>query len=258
MHSVGQRAGQLGPRLTANACERPRAGLRILIPGYPQWLWRQRERAAVLFGSFAVALGVGAFSWGTWTGLAILAFAFGAHVFSVVDVVRQTAFPGFGRWAPMISASGGLALGVYVPTLFLATLVAWPAMDGISGPEGYLVNCCAFRTRPPDRGEWVWLRSSSEPDLKVGRVVAAAGEEVEWVKHQCHVQGSRTPGMPFRSATPPKELSYVVPDGHLLVDPIPAFRRRSVTKGLVLIPRDQIAGRAWAKMYPLWERRLLH
>src|SRR5262245_14529831 len=101
MDPVGQRAGRSGPRLADDPRARRRAGLRILVPGYAQWSWRQRERAAVLFGSFAMALIVATFCWGTRTGLAILAFAFGTHVVSVVDVVRQSAFPGFGRWAPL-------------------------------------------------------------------------------------------------------------------------------------------------------------
>ena len=48
------------------------AGLRILVPGYAQWSWRQRERALVFFGSFAAALLVGLFAWGTRTGAAVL------------------------------------------------------------------------------------------------------------------------------------------------------------------------------------------
>src|SRR5262245_6136862 len=115
MEPVGERSERPGPATVRDLRSKSRAGILILIPGYAQWSWRQRERALVLFGSFAVSIAVGLFCWGTPTGLAILAFAFGAHVFSVADVVRQSAFPGFGRWAPWVSASGGLALGVYVP-----------------------------------------------------------------------------------------------------------------------------------------------
>src|SRR5438477_4641868 len=82
-----------------------RAGLRILFPGAAQWSWRQRERAAVFFGSFATALVVGLFTWGTKTSVAILVFAFGMHVASAADAIRQGAFPGFGRWVPTVSAS---------------------------------------------------------------------------------------------------------------------------------------------------------
>ena len=114
---------------------RPRAGLKVLVPGYAQWSWRQRERGLVLFGSFAAALAVGGFAWGTRTGLAVLAFAFGTHVVSVVDVIRQSAFPGFGRWVPLFSASTGLGVAMYAPALALASLVAWPAYRGGSDPR---------------------------------------------------------------------------------------------------------------------------
>src|SRR3954452_5776584 len=90
-------------------------GLRVLIPGYPQWAWRQRERALVLIGSYAVALGVGLFAWGALIGVAILAFDYGTHAVSAADAVRQVAFPGLGRWVPTISATGGLGMRISLP-----------------------------------------------------------------------------------------------------------------------------------------------
>src|SRR5689334_15841911 len=49
------RAGERGARRGAHELRaKSRAGLKILIPGYVQWTWRQRERAAVLFGSFVM------------------------------------------------------------------------------------------------------------------------------------------------------------------------------------------------------------
>lgn len=241
--------------------ERSRAGVKILIPGYVQWTWRQRERAAVLFGSFSVAIGVGVFSWGTRMGLALLAFAFGTHVVSAVDVLRQSAFPGFGRWVPLLSASGGLAVGVYGPTLFLASLIAWPAVDGVAGMDGYLVNFWAFRTTEPSDGDWVWLRLSPWGDTHVGRVVARAGQEVEWSKNRLRVDGKQVgPGPALRPSTTPDEVAFVVPAGHVLMTPNARARpqRREALEELVLVPRTQVAGRAWVRMYPLWERQTLH
>ena len=53
------------------------AGPRILIPGYPQWSWRQRERAADPVRLLRRRRwSVGVFAWGTAVGLAVLAFAF--------------------------------------------------------------------------------------------------------------------------------------------------------------------------------------
>src|SRR5262249_17491556 len=96
----GDRCPMAGP----DCGRRGRAGLKVLVPGYPQWSWRQRGRASVLLGSYAAALGVGLFCWGTPTGFVVLAFAYGTHVVSVTDVIRQQAFPGFGRWVPALSS----------------------------------------------------------------------------------------------------------------------------------------------------------
>jgi hypothetical protein len=214
----------------------------------------------VLFGSFVVALGVSVFAWGTGIGLAILAFAFLTHVVSAVDAVRQSAFPGFGRWMPWISASGGLAVGIYAPVLLVGSVVAWPAVvAGQAGPEGYLVNCWAYRGQGPRQGDWVWLRNSPWGRPRVARVVATAGQEVAWRGNGLRIDGSRDwAGSPFRAATPPDELSYVVPAGHVMIDPTAASRRGRRSGRLVMVPRDQIAGQPWARMYPLWEREMLH
>lgn len=247
--SVRGRAGvPAGPRAKSPA------GLRILVPGYAQWTWRQRERGAVLLGSFAAALGMAIFGWGTATGLAVLAFAFGTHVVSVVDVIRQSAFPGFGRWAPVASAGGGLALGVYAPALVVATFVAWPVAQGGVQPWGCLVNCWAYRNSSPGQGDWVWLRSSPWGEPRVGRVVAKAGQEAHWSENQLRVDGQRRwVGSPFPPGRTPDDLVFRVPDGHVLVNPEP----RATPSRLVILPEEQIAGRAWARSYPVRDRRLL-
>jgi hypothetical protein len=225
-----------------------------LVPGYAQWSWRQRERALIFSGSFVTALAVAAFTWGTWTGLALLAFAFGTHVVSTVDVVRQSAFPGFGRWMPVVSASGGLAIGVYGPALALATLLAWPAMQGGSSPDGYLVNCWSYRGGAPERGDWVWLRTSPWAEPRIGRVLAGPGAELEWSEGELHVAGAPVySGTPLHSTLPPAELAYTVPEGHVLVGP----EAGSASERPILVPRDQVLGRAWARFYPVWERRFL-
>jgi hypothetical protein len=234
------------------------AGFRILVPGYAQWSWRQRERGLALFGSFVAALAVGAFAWGTWTGTAVLGFAFLAHVVSVVDVLRQSAFPGFGRWMPVASASGGLALGVYAPVLAVVSLLAWPVPGSGSPAEGYLVNCWAYRQSEPRHGDWVWVRTSPEDAPRIGRVVAGSGEEVEWSARLLRVNGRPLALVaPFRTMGPPDELRFTVPTGYVLVNPIPAPPGGATSEGLALMARDQIEGRAWARSYPLWSRRLL-
>ena len=234
------------------------AGLRILIPGYPQWSWRQRERAIALFGSFAAALVVGAFAWGTPTGVAILFFAFGAHVLSVVDVVRQSAFPGFGRWMPLASASGGLALAVYAPALAFASLVAWPVPGQGVTANGYLVNRVAYRGAEPRRGDCVWLRADHRGDPRVGLVVATSGEEVQWNGKQLRIDGKTVPlEAVFPASLAPDELAFTIPEGHMLVSSDLSLVSGFSSDSLTMVARDHVKGRAWAQFYPLWNRRLL-
>ncbi len=239
------------------------AGLKILVPGYAQWTWNQRERAMVLFGSFIMALGAGIFTWGTATGLFVLAFAFSTHVVSTVDIVRQTAFPGFGRWMPWLSASGGLAMGVYAPVFGLATLVAWPVTstprDGAPS-SGYLVNSMAYRHHTPAYGDLVWIRPTRSRAGRVGRVIATPGQEVEWISNQLRVNGKRLwLGTPCHSLHPPEEIAYVVPANQYLVKPDASLdsSRSSKMGGLELIPAEQVAGQAWARTYPIQDRQLL-
>ena len=122
------------------------AGLRILIPGYPQWVWNQTERAAALGGMYAASMAVAFFSWGTRIGLVMLALAFLAHVSSAADAIRQAAFPGFGRWVPTVSAGFGLGLGCYAPVLALASVLAWTDRPTDAGHESYAINLWAFRS----------------------------------------------------------------------------------------------------------------
>jgi hypothetical protein len=145
-------------RVESVVSEKRPAGLRVLVPGYAQWRWRQRERALVLFGSFVASLGVGVFVWGTRASFLILLFAFGTHVVSVADVIRQSAFPGYGRLVPMVSASAGLGFGCYAPAAALAMVYAWPGFGGERASDGYLINRGAYWSSPPATGETAWAR----------------------------------------------------------------------------------------------------
>ncbi len=104
-----------GHRIARPPWTRP-AGLRMLAPGWAHWYWHQPRRAAILCGSYCAAIAVGLFAWGTALGWALLAFAWGTHVWAVADAIRQGAFPGFGRMVPLVAAVGVGLLG-YGPAL---------------------------------------------------------------------------------------------------------------------------------------------
>jgi hypothetical protein len=158
----------------------------------------------------------------------------------------------------MISASGGLGLGIYVPAMTLATLVAWPGMGSGLASDGYLVNCRAYRSAPPRCGDWVWLRTSPWGEGRLGRVVAGPGQEVEWSDEQIRVDGRRpAPGLSWRPRRGPADLLFTVPSGHSLVVPASSIATKPATGTPMLIAGDHILGRVWARLYPIRERQFL-
>jgi hypothetical protein len=234
--------------------------LRILIPGCAQWSWRQRERALVLFGSFAASIAVGMFTWGTPASLLILFFAFGTHVISAADVIRQSAFPGFGRWVPVASASAGLGVGFYAPVAAAALVFAWPGFGGERASDGYLINRAAYWSSPPATGEWVWSEVPGWRGPRAVQVLAGPGQEVEWSASGLRVAGAGVPWAPPSPTWRPRELAFTVPPGQVLVAPESPGRadaKGSTSCGLVLVDARQIGGRAWARIYPVWLRGLI-
>lgn len=234
-------------------------GLAFLLPGVPQWLWGQRERSLLLGGSFAASLSVGLFAWGTAAGISLLAFAYVLHATSTSDAIRQWAFPGFGRWVPTISASAGLAAGVYGPLIVLGALVAWPGMERGAPHSGYLVDRLAYRAegRIPGPGDHVWL--ASDRGVRGGRlaeVLGRPGDDVQWSAGRLQVGGRRVGLAPFPPGHAPHSIAFKVPDGHVLV----AYRTDDpmLPHAWELVAASRVEGRAWAKLYPVWERRLLN
>jgi hypothetical protein len=245
---------------TATGLGRSPAGWKILLPGYAHWTWQQRARALVLAGSYLAALAVGLFGWGTTAGFLVLAFAYATHVVSAADVIRQQAFPGFGRCVPMLSTGGALGLGLYGPALWLASLFAWPGMGESQSRDGYLVNCRAYAAAAPRQADWVWLRSPSRGGGRLARVLAGPGQELEWSEGQFRLDGEplATPA-DWPSGPWPEELALTVPAEHVLVLPTApgAGRAVPVPAGPLLVPRSEILGRAWARFYPIHRRQLL-
>jgi hypothetical protein len=235
------------------------AGPRILIPGYPQWSWHQRERAVVLFFTYLTSVVVGAYSWGTGLGLGILAFAFVTHAYSAADAIRQHAFPGFGRFVPAVTASAGLGAVCYVPALAMASVFAWPIVPEERPREGYLVNRWAYGRDEPKPGETVWLRPSRGARPKIARVVAGPGQRVEWSDKKFRIDDRAVEGSPFAAAGSPGELKMEIPQGHILVtfgaDPPTT---RPVPGSWEIVDQGDVRGRAWARSYPFWSRRLLN
>jgi hypothetical protein len=229
------------------------AGWRLLVPGGPQWSWGERERATAFAGSYLAALVVGLLAWGSAPGWLLLAFAFAAHVASAADAIRRGAFPGFGRWVPLIAAASGLGVLGYVPAFGLGLALAWPAGRTAAPGEGYLIDRSAYRLADPAAGEWVWFRDPAAGGWDLGRVRAGPGEELEWSDGRSRI-GGQLLVPPARLEPAIRELVCRVPEHCLLVEPVSAPDRPS---RLVLVEGDRILGRVWARFRPVGARGLL-
>jgi hypothetical protein len=195
--------GIVAARCTSVGHARRWPGVAMLVPGAPQWFWHQRERAILLGGSYAAALGVGAFAWGTAVGAVLVAFAYAVHVLSAADAIAQWAFPGFGRRVPTVAAALALAGGIYGPLAVLGALVAWPCAESHGPRSGVAVDRLAYRgqERPTGRGDHVWLApGAGERGGRLARVLARPGDEVAWSRGRLEVDGRRWPrSAPARS-----------------------------------------------------------
>jgi len=234
------------------------AGIGMLVPGLTQLNWGQHERGLVLLVSFLAAMASSLFCWGNPMGWAFLAFAFMTHAASTLDLIRQRSFPVFPHFMAVLATVGWLALAGYVPLGTLLTLFAFPAHpDGPAG-VGYLVNRLAYRASAPSQGHFVWMKLSPESAPRAGRVIAVAGQEVEWKSRHWEVDGWPITSPPFDLARySPDRYQFRVPERHLLIGLENDSSRLLPCGPMVLISQEQVVGRIWACYSPFWDRRLL-
>ncbi len=196
-------------------------GLAMLVPGAPQWLWRQRERAILLGGSYAAALGVGAFAWGTAVGAALLAFAYAVHVASAADAIGAVGLPGLRP--PGADGRGRAWRWRRRSTGRSPCSVPWsPGPAPSRTGRGRASPSTAW---PTEAGPAARPRASTSGSPRAP-ASAAAGSRGSWRgrarrspgrRGRLEVDGRRLPLAPFHPGEEPKALAFTVPDGHLLV-----------------------------------------
>lgn len=234
-------------------------GLKLIVPGWPQWSWGQRQRGWALVGSFALALAVGFWMWGTWLSWGFFAFAFITQVTSVTDVLRQVSFPIYPSRTALVFVSSSLGLLLYFPSLCVLWVIARPGFEADHAESGFLVNCWAYHgDARPREGQWIWMELPPLGQQCAGRVVAVSGQEVEWTGarwrvdgHDCRLHSS------LHTSAWPQTCRFKVPSDQVLVEPDEEGESVPKLSPLVLVPPDRIIGRAWAHFYPVWDRHLL-
>jgi hypothetical protein len=233
-------------------------GLRVLLPGLAQLGWKQRDRGVVFLVSFVASLATSGFCWGETLGWAFLGFAFLTQAAAAFDVLHQCAFPIFHARTALAATILGMGLALYLPVAAFLWFYAFPARSGAATGVGYLVDCLAYQAKAPRPGEWIWLRPSARLAERAGQVVAVSGQEVEWTGRRWRVDGKDLdfahPGtLPYY----PDGWKFRVPENHVLIGPDTFGATSRPVSPLVIVGRNQIVGRAWARYYPFWDRCLL-
>lgn len=239
-----------------------RLSISVWIPGLAQWSWGQRGRSAAILLTFTAAIFVAVFTWGTWFGAVMLAAAFAMHAASLADSIRQTAFPPLGTFAPWCSAIGSLGITVYLPGLALATFFAFPVFPVQNGTTGYAINRWAFQGQSPRPGQLVVWNDVKADRLWLARVVASGGQRIRWPAGIAAESPSPETPAPTPTTDNPgwtvSELELEIPADHVLLslgaDP---KSHREESNRWVLVARNELMGRAWARIYPVWNRRFL-
>jgi hypothetical protein len=255
--STGVRAGEISRSISRRPFESS-VGLKILVPGWTHFEWGQRARGRVLSSSFAVAVIAGLWTWGTWLGWGICAFAFVTHVVAATDILRQRSFPLYPTRMALVFVAGALGSLLYVPCFWLLSLIAWPGFEPDGSGSGYLVNCWAYRSALPSQGEWIWMRLPQLGAARAGQIVAVSGQEVEWTGQNWRVDGQEQRlHLRVRFNSLPQACRFKVPANQILVEPEDDGVSTPLLGPLVLVTSDRIIGRAWAQYYPVWDRHLL-
>jgi hypothetical protein len=233
-------------------------GLGVLVPGLAQRNWGQDGRGLVLLVSFASSLVAAILCWGSPLGWLFLGFAIWTHALATLDVFRQRSFPVFPRFVAVLATALGLGTTTYFPALAALVLFAFPVQAVGTAGHGYLVNRTAYGAADPASGHIVWLSLRPETPPRAGRVLALAGQKVEWNTRRWWVDGHDVSAPDFRTPLQyPDTLSFTVPEHHLLIGLEQDGARTEPCGPLVLVSRDQVVGRIWARYSPFWERCLL-
>ena len=243
----------------------------LLVPGLPQIQRGERRRGRVLLVVYLGLMAAGLVTCGTGLGSMLLGLAFAAHVAAIADA--------FGAR----SQTFGDSLRLTVMTMFvLATLVYMPT--------GWAISRVATPLRitgvmPPfQEGDVVWYNRSSTPEVgdlvvydlpqasvagrteggqamrvqiqgdRINRVVAVAGQRVEWAEQQLVVDGQVSPWQPAASLTTFRQIT--VPEGSLFILPdhlVPMSLPNMPWTRLSVVSHERVGGRVFFRSLP-WNR----
>ena len=120
------------------------------------------------------------------------------------------------------------------------------------------MNRLAYQEREPSPGHCIWMRLSPASNPRAGQVVAVAGREVEWTGRRWRVDGKDLQSkLPAALPYYPNAWRFQVPPNHVVIGPETTSATAEPSSPLVIVSKEQIVGRAWARYYLFWECCLL-
>ena len=135
-------------------------GLRMLLPGLLQFRWGQRQRGWVLVGSFASALAVGLWTWGSSLSLGLSS----PWRSSRISRRSRTCFAKVRSRSirpkrATFLVSSALAIVFYFPTFVVLSEVAWPGFEPANTGSGLPRQPLGLSgASKPHQGQWIWMK----------------------------------------------------------------------------------------------------
>ena len=228
----------------------------VSVPGWSHRVAGHPGRGRAVFGSYASAIVVAVAGWGTPFGFGFLAVAVVAHVVSIVELIRNRTVPMVRTDAASL-LSGVLLLGfLYGPLLHAAYRHAKPIDH--AGSRFFVDDDLGDRARLRS-GQWIAF-DSTVLGLReaVAQVLAVGGQWVECDGEWLVVDGVRVRrDVPIKTNERRDSCRFEVPEDQVLVRclvPLPDDARLGgILRGVALVERRQISGRAWLRVSSPWD-----
>jgi hypothetical protein len=246
--------------------------LRMVVPGWAHralgyrargWLYQALYFPLLLFGLAAL---------GSGPGMVALGLAFSVHAASIIDIVIRIDDRIVAR---IIATAGIMAVlygAVYYPavlgvTRFASTRQLRNAIGPFAPGDVFMFNPSAYRSQSPEVGDVLLYRQGQQDGYgyvvregeMIGRVLARAGNHVEWKNGELFVDGAPCQQDPMVGPfSPTLNLGFKVPEDQFIIYPaiaarVPAAIEANLVRTLMTVSRAQILGRVYLRHYP-WRR----
>ncbi|MDB5336491.1 MAG: hypothetical protein JWN70_2110 [Planctomycetaceae bacterium] len=255
------------------------AALRLIIPGWPQFVASKFKLGGFLLGGYLACGLLAVIFYGTTIGSLLIATAITIHSIAVYDVARSSTKDYPVRNSRILLGCGLLGTFLYLPLFNLVPYYAAPFSiqidrDPLLVGDVLLVNRGAYVWAPPQVGDIVvYVIAPAQVGgvaqgrnavinitlQRIDRVLAGPGQSVMWDGKTLTIDGQPATHRPLNLAFSALPLTLIVPPQHYFI--LPSGERlpellpngESLASTLSIIPIDNIQGRVFWRNSP-WSR----